>query len=56
MSMNFDARTVAAGASDFEPEESIEIELLWVERIVVAIGTMIAVVFVSSMAVVMYLA
>jgi len=51
----FDARRMPSRISDFDPEESIEIELLWIEAAVGVTGIAVAIGVVSSIAVLMYL-
>jgi hypothetical protein len=52
MSLQLDTRVESA--EYFDPE--IETERLWVENFVTAVGTVLTVLFVSSVAVLMYLA
>jgi hypothetical protein len=54
MALDIDARTFADRFPEIEPEP--ELELIWAENATAFAGAMIAVLFVSSVAVLMYLA
>ena len=55
MSLEIEAR-VTGGMAESETNWDSETEMLWVENLVTATATAIAVLFVSSVAVLMYLA
>ena len=54
MALDIDARAFAGHLPETEPEP--EVEMIWAENAIAAAGTAIAVLFVSSVAVVMYFA